>query len=159
LLRSEEEWLQVETPGGDVLEDVEHLTPYGFTAAAPAGAEVVVLSPGGSRDAAVVILCGGRTYRLQGLKEGEVAMHSDEGDSVVLRRGRRVEVNTRHFEVSCETCAIKGPGGELLATLAKALDVIAKSMVTTSDGPKPLTPADAALPLLKQILDSFGASP
>ncbi|MCT2388796.1 hypothetical protein [Erwinia pyrifoliae] len=48
----------------------------------------------------MVITVADRRYRLTGLKSGEVAMYSDEGDSIVLRRGNRVEVNTKHYVVN-----------------------------------------------------------
>ncbi len=98
---------------------VEHLEPYGFTAAAHPGAEAVALFLSGDRSHGVVITVADRRYRLSGLHSGEVALYSDEGDSIVLRRGNRVEVNTKHYVVNAEekatfnTPLLDVPNGEI----------------------------------------------
>jgi phage baseplate assembly protein V len=104
---------------GDPKSSVEHLEPYGFTAAAHPGAEAIALFLSGDRSHGVVITVADRRYRLTGLKDGEVALYSDEGDSIVLRRGNRVEVNTQHYVVNAEekatfnTPLLEVPNGEI----------------------------------------------
>lgn len=71
---------------GDEKTGVEHLEPYGFTSRANPGSESVVLFPDGDRSHAVAIVVSDRRYRLSGLKEGEVALFDDLGQSVVLTR-------------------------------------------------------------------------
>jgi phage baseplate assembly protein V len=84
--------LQVEGAAGELRDDVEHLEPYGLTAHPVPGAEVVVLTPGGAPDHAVVVVCGDRRYRLKGLAQGEVALYDDLGQKVHLTRtGIRVQ--------------------------------------------------------------------
>jgi phage baseplate assembly protein V len=152
-------WCQVETPGGDVLESIEALTPYGFASVPSPGAEALVLAPGGGRDGAFVIACGDRRYRLEGLAQGEVAMHSDEGDAIVLRRGNRIEIKTKSFgvksdifNVDAKKVSLGGGGGELVSLLAQALESIARSTVQVPGGPQPLTPATAELlPLIAKL--------
>lgn len=66
---------------------------------AHAGAEAVVLFPSGDRSHGVVISVADRRYRLKGLKSGEVAIYTDEGDSIILKRGRVTEITTSELVV------------------------------------------------------------
>lgn len=91
--------VQVKLLDGETREG-ERLQNYGFSAVPLAGAECVFLSLNGSRDQGVVIVADDRRYRLAGLKGGEVAVYTDEGDSIVLRRGNRIEVTTKTFHVT-----------------------------------------------------------
>ncbi|WEP47837.1 phage baseplate assembly protein V [Cronobacter dublinensis subsp. beijingensis] len=88
---------------GDTKENVEYIEPYGFTSTAHAGAEAVVLFPSGDRSHGVVISVSDRRYRLKGLKSGEVAVYTDEGDSIVLKRGRVTEITTSELVVNAES--------------------------------------------------------
>ncbi|MGG2139901.1 phage baseplate assembly protein V [Symbiopectobacterium sp. RP] len=82
---------------GETKAGVEYLEPYGFTSTAHSGAEGVALFLAGDRSHGIVINVADRRYRLKGLKEGEVAIYSDEGDSIVLKRGRLIEATTETF--------------------------------------------------------------
>ncbi|HEY1136566.1 MAG TPA: phage baseplate assembly protein V [Xanthomonadaceae bacterium] len=72
--------------------EVERFQDYGFTSVPFPGAEAVALSVGGSRSHMVVIAVEDRRYRLTSLEQGEVAIYTDEGDKIVLKRGREIEV-------------------------------------------------------------------
>ena len=72
--------------------DVERFQQYGYTSAPHPEAEAIALSVGGSRSHMVVIAVEDRRYRLTGLEAGEVALYTDEGDKVVLKRGREIHV-------------------------------------------------------------------
>ena len=84
--------LQIGIYADETRTDVERLQSYGFTARPLDGAEAVVARLGGRSDQAVVIAVDDRRYRVRGLEAGEVAIYSDEGDQIVLRRGRSIEV-------------------------------------------------------------------
>ncbi|WP_254170985.1 MULTISPECIES: phage baseplate assembly protein domain-containing protein [Pseudomonas] len=66
---------------------------YGFTSSPLAGAEYVAIPIGGSSRHAVVVASEDGRYRLQ-VKPGEVALYTDEGDSIHMKRGRLIEVTT-----------------------------------------------------------------
>ncbi len=66
---------------------------YGFTSAPLAGAEFIAIPVGGNSKHTVVVASEDGRYRLQ-VQDGEVALYTDEGDHVYLRRGRVVEVVT-----------------------------------------------------------------
>ncbi|WP_448144616.1 phage baseplate assembly protein V [Pseudomonas silesiensis] len=86
--------LQLRLLAGEVKDNVEHLEPYGFTACPLEGAEALAGFIGGDRSHAVVIVVADRRFRLQGLKSGEVALYTDEGDRLHFKRGRVIEIET-----------------------------------------------------------------
>ena len=75
---------------------------YGFTSAPLAGAEFIVLPIGGNSRHAVVIATEDARYRLK-IRDGEVALYSDEGDHVHLKRGRVIEVVTETLLIKAST--------------------------------------------------------
>lgn len=84
--------LQVGLLAGEAKDDMEHFEPYGFTARPKAGAEVLAAFFDGDRSHGAVLVAADRRYRKTGLAEGEVALYTDEGDSIVFSRGRIVRV-------------------------------------------------------------------
>jgi phage baseplate assembly protein V len=72
---------------------------YGMASAPPAGAEVVILPLGGRSAHAVVIASVHGEFRID-LQPGEVAIHTDEGDRLHLRRGRVVELVTETLRLT-----------------------------------------------------------
>lgn len=84
--------LQIEVLQGEVLNGVEHMEPYGFTAHAHPGAESVNLGVNGKRSHTIVLCVADRRYRMQGLAQGEVAMYTDEGDYILLKRDRIIDI-------------------------------------------------------------------
>lgn len=101
---------------GDTKAGMEYLEPYGFTSTAHSGAEGVALFLAGDRSHGIVINVADRGYRLKGLKSGEVAIYTDEGDSIVLKRGRLIKATTETFilnakgKVVINTALIGTPG-------------------------------------------------
>lgn len=86
--------LQLRLLAGEVKDNVEHLEPYGFTACPLPGAEALAGFIGGDRSHGVVIVVADRRFRLQGLKPGEVALYTDEGDFIHFKRGRILDIET-----------------------------------------------------------------
>ncbi|UQY45075.1 phage baseplate assembly protein V [Mixta hanseatica] len=78
--------LQIEMAGGEGKSDIEHMEPYGFTAAPIAGAEAVAAYFDGDRSHGVVLVVSDRRYRIKELVSGEVAVYDDLGQSVTLTR-------------------------------------------------------------------------
>lgn len=94
--------LQLRITAGEVKDDIEHLEPYGFTSCPKDGAEALV-GFFGDRSHGVVIMVADRRFRLQGLKPGEVGLYTDEGDYLVFKRGRVLEVETVTLKVKAES--------------------------------------------------------
>ncbi|MDF7777837.1 phage baseplate assembly protein V [Sphingomonas sp. AOB5] len=112
--------LQVQLLADEVLERVERFQDYGITSVPRRGAEGVVLGVGGLRSHAIAICVGDRRYRLTGLQEGEVALHDDQGQKVLIGRegivissDQGVSIETEgNFAVAAEgTISLAGQGG------------------------------------------------
>ncbi|ENA1760928.1 phage baseplate assembly protein [Yersinia ruckeri] len=99
---SKNQMLQIQMIADESKDNIEHLEPYGFTSAAHVGAEAFAAFPDGDRSHGVVLVVADRRYRIKGLESGEVAIYSDEGDSIILKRGNQIELNTRQFIVNAE---------------------------------------------------------
>lgn len=97
--------LQVELMPGEPKENVEHLEPYGFTSAPLTGAEGFALFPDGDRSHGVILMVADRRYRIKGLQAGEVAIYTDEGDSITLKRGKTMVMQTDNLVADTKTCA------------------------------------------------------
>lgn len=81
---------------------VELMQHYGMASAPLQGAELVVLPIGGRSSHGVIIASVDGRYRIE-LQAGEVALHTDEGDHVHLKRGRVVEIVTDTLLVKAST--------------------------------------------------------
>lgn len=82
--------LQLQVLEGETREGCERVQQYGFTSVPFAGCEAVVLFLNGNRDHGLVVATDDRRYRLKSLQPGEVALYTDEGAAVHLKRGRIV---------------------------------------------------------------------
>ena len=92
--------LQADGLSGEKLQDNELFQHYGCTSNPPAGSMCVVVPVGGKTQHGIIIATEHGTYRLKNLKSGEVALYSDEGDSIVLKRGRIMEATTETFRLN-----------------------------------------------------------
>jgi len=100
------ERVQARLLSGETKDNIELFEPYGWTSRPLAGAEVLAASLGGNRTHTVGIIAADRRYRLTALKEGEVALYTDEGTTVVLKRGKVVEVRCDDYRLTCKTLTI-----------------------------------------------------
>jgi phage baseplate assembly protein V len=99
--------VQLRLLSDETKDNVEHFQPYGFTSVPLQGAEAVCVFVGGGRDHGLVVCVDDRRYRLKNLEGGEVALYTDEGTSVVLRRGKIVEVTCKEYRLTCEKLTIE----------------------------------------------------
>lgn len=94
--------LQVDALADETLADLERIQNYGFTSVPFEGAEACVVFPQGNRDHGLVIAVDDRRYRLVGLEAGEVAMYTDEGDKIHIKRGGKIEVTASDsVDINC----------------------------------------------------------
>jgi phage baseplate assembly protein V len=82
---------------------VERFQNYGFSSHPKRGSEAITVFFGGGRDHGIILACDDRTFRIRGLGEGEVAIYSDEGDTIILKRNNVMEVTTKTLNVKAET--------------------------------------------------------
>ena len=104
--------LQMTLLAGETRDKVERLQDYGFTSRPLSGSEAVVLFPNGSREYGLVIAVEDRRYRMKSLEEGEVAIYTDEGDAIHLKRGGTIEI-TAAAKVVVKTAAVELGDGAL----------------------------------------------
>lgn len=84
--------VQVTLLDEEARSEIERFQQYGFSSHPLEGAEAIALAVGGSRSHMVVLAVDDRRYRKKDLQPGEVALYTDEGDYVLFKRGRIVEV-------------------------------------------------------------------
>lgn len=70
--------------------NIERVEPYGFSYRPHPGGQAYLLFPSGNRSYGMAIVIGDKQYQMQ-LEEGEVAIHDDEGNYVLLKRGGIIE--------------------------------------------------------------------
>jgi phage baseplate assembly protein V len=108
---------------GEVADTVERFQQYGLTSNPKTGAEGIAVFVGGNRDHGVVIAVDDRRYRLKNLAEGEVAIYTDEGDKIHLKRGRKIEI-TAGASAAPGTINIKADGtGSKITVVADAIEL------------------------------------
>lgn len=69
---------------------------------------------------------------------------------------KSVVFNASEFKVQTKTASIENDQGEVIATAAKSLEIIAQSLTTTMLGEMPSKPSVTLLPKEQQKLESFG---
>lgn len=84
--------VQVSGLADETLQDVELMQQFGFTSHPPSGTEAVILPIGGKTTHGIVIATENGAFRVQSLQEGEVAIYDQSGSSVVLKKGKLVEI-------------------------------------------------------------------
>ncbi|EHD21560.1 MULTISPECIES: phage baseplate assembly protein V [Brenneria] len=93
---------QAKGMASESLQDSELFQHYGFTSTPLPGTMGIVLPLGGRTSHSIVIATEHATYRLQALEAGEVALYTDEGAKIVLKRGRLIETDCDEFRVNCK---------------------------------------------------------
>ena len=109
---SDSEGLQratIEVFKDDLLSNLERFQDYGFTSAPLEGADALVGFIAGNRDHGIVIKIDDRRYRLKPIAPGEVAMYTDEGDVVHIKRGGTILVQaTTKLEIATPLVTMSG---------------------------------------------------
>lgn len=95
--------VQLNALAGETLQDNELFQHYGFTSNPLPGTMGVVVPLGGNTSHGIIIATEHGKYRLTALESGEVALYTDEGARVVLKRGRIIETNCDLFKINCKT--------------------------------------------------------
>ena len=84
--------VQADLLSGETRDRVERMQEYGFTSVPLPGCRGIALFVGGDRSHGAVIATEDNRYRKKGLGAGEVAIYTDEGDSIYLKRGRIIQI-------------------------------------------------------------------
>jgi len=106
--------VQVTLLSDETLDGVERIQNYGLTSNPLPGAECISLSVGGHRSHSVAIAVDDRRHRLRGLLPGEVALYTDEGDIIHIKRGGNIEVTAKK-SVTVLSPLVYVPDGDIKA--------------------------------------------
>lgn len=137
--------VQVSGLHGELKDGVERLQEYGFTSCPKNDSEALMVSLSGNRDHSLIIKIDDSNYRLKGLSQGEVAIYTDEGDKIHLKRGNKIEVVTKEFSINSEKFKMQGQSAELIEELIKLVDELTKVETPTAMGPQMFLPAHAGV--------------
>ena len=83
---------QVRAMAPEQIDNVAVLQLYGLASHAMVGSDAMALFVSGDRSNAVIVATNNQAARMRNLKSGEVALYTDEGDSVLLSRGRIISI-------------------------------------------------------------------
>ncbi|MNV65734.1 Bacteriophage Mu Gp45 protein [compost metagenome] len=118
------------------MQEAEVFQQYGVTSVPPDGAMAIVLPLGGCTSHGVVIATEHSQYRIKGLKPGEVAIYTDEGASIVLKKGKVVEVTCDDYHVECKRFSVTASERADVdtPTLSTSKQLIAQGVITGKGG-------------------------
>ncbi|MBS4773437.1 MAG: phage baseplate assembly protein [Proteobacteria bacterium] len=83
---------QVKTAGGEVINEVAFLEPYGFTSKPRSKSETLVFNVNANPGNNVVLNIGNRELRFKELKDGEVAMYDAAGNLLHFKNNGNIEL-------------------------------------------------------------------
>ncbi len=79
----------------------------------------------------------------------------DRNKEEILFECRSCKISCDDFSVSCKTASISNENGEVISTVADALQEFSDSKTDTMKGPNPLIPGSVQVPLKVEKLKSF----
>lgn len=98
---------------GETIDNREYFQHYGFTSRPQAGAEIIIIKEGNHY---IAVASDDRRYRIA-LEEGEVALYTDEGDKIHLKRDKTIEIVS---------------GNKLIATVENEVELTTKTANVTA---------------------------
>jgi phage gp45-like len=117
------------------IDNREYFQHYGFSSRPLAGAEIIVIREGGHF---IAVASDDRRYRIS-LDNGEVALYTDEGDTVHFKRGRIIEII----------------GGEKVTVTTKVAEITAATSATITS-PTVTVVASSKVTLTTPLLEVSG---
>lgn len=125
---------QVDGLSGETTPDLELFQHYGFTSNPPAGSMAVVIPLGGKTSHGVIVATEHGT-RIQSLKTGETAIYTAEGDSIVMRNGRVIDITTETLNIKASTAVnIDAPTVNMTHQLEVQEQITGKGGMSVSGG-------------------------
>lgn len=128
--------LQLTGLAGEKLDGAEYFQHYGFTSNPLAGSMGIAIPLNGATSHTVIVATEHGAYRLTSLKPGEVALYTDEGTSIVLKRGKIVETTCDVYRVKCKTYEVDAEESADFTTpqLTASEQVIATGKISGNGG-------------------------
>jgi phage gp45-like len=85
--------VQVSGLDGEVLTNIAHIQPYGFSHSPHAGSQAHIIFPSGDRSYGIALAVGDKQYNMT-LQGGEVALHDHAGNYVLIGAGGVITVKS-----------------------------------------------------------------
>ncbi|WP_038906889.1 phage baseplate assembly protein V [Dickeya oryzae] len=118
---------------GEQIQDAELFQHYGFTSNPPAGTMGIVIPLGGRTSHSVVVATESASYRIKALASGEVAIYTNEGAAITLKKGRIITVDCDEYQVNCKKYIVNAnEGADFNTPLVKASGEITDKTSTLS---------------------------
>ncbi|HHE9392306.1 phage baseplate assembly protein V [Haemophilus influenzae] len=105
LVKSADNIQKVQASGlaDETLQDVELMQQFGFTSVPPTNTQAVILPIGGQTTHGIVIATENGSFRVKNLQGGEVAVYDESGSSIVLKKGRLIEIDCDVLKINAAT--------------------------------------------------------
>lgn len=103
----------------DETASAERFHDYGFTSHPPAGAEALVVFPGGTRSHGIVVAVADRAYRMKAMQSGEVALYDDQGQYVLLGRDGITIHTDKDVTVNADKVTVQASTAKVFASQVK----------------------------------------
>ena len=128
--------LQLNGLAGEQLDGAEYFQHYGLTTSPPPGSMGIAVPLNGNTSHTVVVATEHGAYRLTELKPGEVALYTDEGAKIVLKRGRVIETECDIYRVKCNSFEVeaKDSAGFITPQLTASEQLIAEGKISGNRG-------------------------
>ncbi|HBC0038460.1 TPA: phage baseplate assembly protein [Salmonella enterica] len=128
--------LQLGGLAGEQLDGAEYFQHYGLTSSPPPGSMGIAVPLNGHTSHTVVVATEHGAYRLTELKPGEVALYTDEGAKIVLKRGRVIEHECDVYRVKCNSFEVeaKDSAGFITPRLTASEQLIAEGKISGNGG-------------------------
>ncbi|MEB0964956.1 phage baseplate assembly protein V [Citrobacter braakii] len=128
--------LQLNGLAGEQLDGAEYFQHYGLTSSPPSGSMGIAVPLNGNTSHTVVVATEHGAYRLTALKPGEVALYTDEGAKIVLKRGRVIETECDIYRVKCNSFEVeaKDSAGFMTPQLTASEQLIAEGKISGNGG-------------------------
>jgi phage baseplate assembly protein V len=123
---------------GEALKAMELFQQFGFTSAAPAGTQIIVLPLGGRTSAGVVVASEHGGYRFVLGADGEAAMYNQWGDVVHMRSDRTIHM-VAAVKVLVDTAEVTINASGSMTINTPTLNVNGANMVVTASAGVALT--------------------
>lgn len=85
---------QLKAFAGEVLDNAERFSEFGFSSNPPVGSEGVVVSVGGNREHPIIIATNHRSSRQKNLAPGETIIFTQDGTKIHLKMGGFIDIET-----------------------------------------------------------------
>jgi phage baseplate assembly protein V len=115
---------QIAVGPGETIDNVPVIQIYGLASHARPGSDATLLFVGGDRGKPVAVATNDQRARLRNLKPGEVALYTDQGDTITIQRGGTIVIH-------CATkVRIEAPRLECTGDIVAQCDGTAISLLT-----------------------------